>query len=449
MMNLKHNLGVILALSLTSSVSFGAFKKNQRYQINGNIFGQNITIGTSSQFAGAIDSVIWAGKEFINRDDHGRQLQSASSYDGFGECLNPTEAGSGPDGKKSTSSSKLLGISTENNILRTTTQMAYWTAPGQAYPAGCGNRPEFKKAQNTTIVSQDLLSKEVRIGWQGLENVLEYLVSFKVNEPHATATFEALTGYMTRDFSSFWTLDTATGLLNPLSVGPGEQSKVVILSTPDQKFAMGIYSPELPQPQWGDGGYGRFAFPGSNTMKWNAVFRQNNIAAGTYSFRLYVALGNLQQVQKSLMTTHHFFKGSDPINPPPPVVEKTIPVHRFYNSKTGEHFFTASHQEGAAAGYSYEGVGFKVFSTQSNGVTTPLYRCLKKNGFHFVSTSSNCEGTHVEGLYGFIKNQPSADSAALYRSYNSNSGDHLLTTNAVEAQQAPYRIEAVLGYSPN
>lgn len=449
MTNLKYTLGFILTLSFTSSVSFGAFKKIQRYQINGNIFGQNITIGTSSQFAGAIDSVVWAGKEFINRDDHGRQLQSASSYDGFGECLNPTEAGSGPDGKKSTSSSKLLGISTENNILRTTTQMAYWTAPGQAYPAGCGSRPEFKKAQNTTVVSQDLLSKEVRIGWQGLENVLEYLVSFKVNEPHASATFEALTGYLTRDFSSFWALDTTTGLVTPLSVGPGEQAKVVILSSPDQKYAMGVYSPELPQAQWGNAGYGRFAFPASNTMKWNAVFRQNNIAAGTYSFRLYVALGNLQQVQKSLMATHIFFKGVPPVNPPPPTVEKTIPVHRFYYSKTGEHFFTTNYQEGSGAGYLYEGVGFKVFVNQQNDATVALYRCRKPNGFHFVSSSSNCEGTQVEGLYGFIKNQPSADSAGLYRSYNSKNGDHLFTTNSTEAQQPPYRIEAILGYSPN
>lgn len=425
-----------------------AAAKIKRYQITGSVFGQSITIGTSDQFAGAIDSVIWGGKEFINRDDHGRQLQSASSYDGFGECLNPTEAGSGPDGKKPTSSSRLLGINTANNILRTTTQMAYWTAPGQAYPAGCGSRPEFKKAQNKTVVSQDLLSKEVRIGWQGLENVLEYLVSFKVNEPHSTATFEALTGYLTRDFTSFWTLDTMTGLLNPLSVGPGEQAKVVILSTPDQKFAMGVYSPELPQPQWGDAGYGRFAFPASNTMKWNAVFRQNNIAAGTYCFRLYVALGNLQQVQQSLMATHRFFKGTPPTPTPPPVGEKTIPVHRFYNSKTGEHFFTANHPEGSGAGYLYEGVGFKVFLAQNKDATIPLYRCLKPNGFHFVSTSSNCEGTHVEGLYGFIKNQPSEDSAALYRSYNSGSGDHLFTTNSTEANQAPYKVESILGYSP-
>ncbi|MBC7371271.1 MAG: hypothetical protein H7326_06890 [Bdellovibrionaceae bacterium] len=51
-----------------------------RYAIDGAIFGKQIVIATGDQFAGAIDSVIWDRKEFINRDDHGRQLQSASIF---------------------------------------------------------------------------------------------------------------------------------------------------------------------------------------------------------------------------------------------------------------------------------------------------------------------------------------------------------------------------------
>ncbi|MDB5036802.1 MAG: hypothetical protein JWQ35_330 [Bacteriovoracaceae bacterium] len=61
--------------------------------ISGTVFGLPMTIRTSNQFAGAIYSLTWAGKEFINHDDHGRELQSAISFDGYGECLNPTEAG--------------------------------------------------------------------------------------------------------------------------------------------------------------------------------------------------------------------------------------------------------------------------------------------------------------------------------------------------------------------
>ena len=38
-----------------------------------------IVITTTKRLAGAIHSVTWNGKEFIDSTDHGRQLQSASS----------------------------------------------------------------------------------------------------------------------------------------------------------------------------------------------------------------------------------------------------------------------------------------------------------------------------------------------------------------------------------
>src|SRR5438128_869037 len=40
-----------------------------------------IVITTTKRLAGAIHSLTWDGKEFINSTDHGRQLQSACSFD--------------------------------------------------------------------------------------------------------------------------------------------------------------------------------------------------------------------------------------------------------------------------------------------------------------------------------------------------------------------------------
>ena len=61
-----------------------------------------IVITTTSRLAGAIHSLTWNGKEFIDSFDHGRQLQSASNFDAgtpiTGETFNPTEAGSRDDG---------------------------------------------------------------------------------------------------------------------------------------------------------------------------------------------------------------------------------------------------------------------------------------------------------------------------------------------------------------
>ncbi len=59
--------------------------------------GSEIVITTTSRLAGAIHSLTWGGRQFIDSLDHGRQLQSASNLDLgcqlFNECFNPTEAG--------------------------------------------------------------------------------------------------------------------------------------------------------------------------------------------------------------------------------------------------------------------------------------------------------------------------------------------------------------------
>jgi hypothetical protein len=43
--------------------------------------GSEIVITTTSRVAGAIDSLTWDGREFIDSHDHGRQMQSASNLD--------------------------------------------------------------------------------------------------------------------------------------------------------------------------------------------------------------------------------------------------------------------------------------------------------------------------------------------------------------------------------
>ena len=94
-----------------------------------------IVITTTSRLAGAIHSLTWNGKEFIDSADHGRQLQSAANFDlgkpFFPEVFNPTEAGSRADGAGERSSSRLLKLSARGRVLETTTQMAFWLAPGE------------------------------------------------------------------------------------------------------------------------------------------------------------------------------------------------------------------------------------------------------------------------------------------------------------------------------
>lgn len=261
-----------------------------------------IVITTTSRLAGAIHSVTWRGKEFIDSADHGRQLQSASGFDlgrtRNSETFNPTEAGSRADGAGPASTSRLLEIHAAEAELRTLTQMAFWLRPGEK----SGGQP----AENTTRLSAHRLAKQVRIGIPGLPNVLDYSVTFTVpaGESHADAQFEALTGYMPPDFTQFWHFNPASRKLEPLTDGPGEQRNPVAFSTADGAHAMGIIAPD-PAPAGSVGpGYGRFRFVAEKVVKWNCVFRvrpaDGAVPAGDYRYRMLVPIGTLADVEAAL-----------------------------------------------------------------------------------------------------------------------------------------------------
>ena len=274
--------------------------------ISAKVNGAKLTLRTSARMAGAIDSITWRGKEFINAYDHGRELQSASSFDGYGECLNPTEAGSAKDGPGATSSSRLVSGKAHGRTLETTIEMAYWLAPGTLYRRACGSHADFRQARNETVRSSDTLIKRVTIS----KDVISYDVTFVTAEDHQSATFEALTAYMPPEFSEFLAYDPATRATVPLTDGPGEQTLPVILSTPDHRFAMGVYSPGLPQKAHPTSGYGRFRFLNNpkianwNTVKWNAVYREAPAPRGRYHYRCYVAIGTLEDVRRTLEQLH-------------------------------------------------------------------------------------------------------------------------------------------------
>ena len=268
----------------------------------------DIVITTTHRLAGAIHSLKWNAKEFIDSLDHGRQLQSASNLNlgkkFIPEVFNPTEAGSLADGAGPNSSSKLLRLQAKGNELHTTIQMAFWLKPGEK---SLGN-----PASNDKILSNHLLSKTVRIGYKTLPHAIEYEVTFAVpkGEHHTFAQFEALTGYMPPEFSKFWKFDPRTGKLAVLGDGPGEQEFPIVFSTPDEQFAMGIYSPDQPSKGFEKAGYGRFRFKAEKVVKWNCVFRRRDakgIAAGDFRFRNFVGVGTLEDVRKTLRELVHEF----------------------------------------------------------------------------------------------------------------------------------------------
>ncbi len=292
-----------LTVSLFLCCSWSGFSAlpDGNAQIRAHIENSEVVITTTRRLAGAIDSLKWNGREFINSTDHGRQLQSAASFDNSptanAETYNPTEAGSRRDHVGNLSTSRLLEISAATNHLHTRTQMAFWLAPSE--------RSESQLARNTNLLSAIVLTKDVTIGYERWPQVLDYRVTFTLppGEPHRKAQFEALTGYMPAGFSQFWEFDPATGKLKPLSHGPGEIKNPVVLATPDGKFAMGIYAPPQKQPNTRGPSYGRWSFEQAKVVKWNCVYRvqnTNGIPAGNYSYRMLVPFGTVTQVETML-----------------------------------------------------------------------------------------------------------------------------------------------------
>jgi hypothetical protein len=274
------------------------------YSVRKTVLDSTLILHASQRTAGAIDSLKFRGKEFVNAYDHGREWQTAVSYDGFGECLNPTEAGSSKDSIGPDSSSQLLDARVHGATLETTVRMAFWLAPDEPYKAACGQHTDVHIAQNKEVVSTDTVLKQVTVGYRDIPNILESLITLNVGEPHRSATIEVLTGYMPPEFSLFLTFDPATSKLSPLSDGPGEQPLPVILATKDRQSAVGVYAPNTAAGQ--QPGYGRFLFrqhpelKGWNTAKWNCVFRTGEALPGPLTFHCYVAIGTVEEVRTAL-----------------------------------------------------------------------------------------------------------------------------------------------------
>lgn len=262
--------------------------------------GSEIVITTTSRVAGAIHSLRWNGREFLDSLDHGRQLQSASNLDVDGaihdETFNPTEAGSVRDRDGPTSTSRLLWLSAGDRELQTVSRMAFWLGPGDS----SGGHP----ARNTEALSNHLLQKRVVIGAGGLEHAIRHEVAFTLpaDERHTRCTFEVLTGYMPAGFDTFHGL-RGDDALEPLPASRGEQPLPIIVSTADGGHAMGAWSPTSSRTTGRPPTYGRSTFPRHRVSKWNCVVREarpNGLEPGTYRHVVWVAVGTREQVRATL-----------------------------------------------------------------------------------------------------------------------------------------------------
>jgi hypothetical protein len=138
-----------------------------------------------------------------------------------------------------------------------------------------------------------------------------------------------------------------------------------------------------------------------------------------------------------------------------PVPLPVANVYRFYNMKTGTHLYSADLAETnnviATLGwlYHFEGVSFTADQYNSQNIT-PLYRFYnKKTGTHFytadptekANVQNNLGATYqLEGIAYFVSTSPGGQT--VYRFYNLKAGTHFYTADIAERDH----VIATLGY---
>jgi Regulator of chromosome condensation (RCC1) repeat len=332
-MRLQTRLIVAAASVLLGSETAHA-QVNGNATIKGEAFGQELSVSTSSQFAGAVSSIKWGNKEYINNWDHGRQLQLDSQFFNRYICYNPYEAGSFEDGQKSTSSSKLLSLSAGGNQLKATTQMAWYY--GQFIPENqvkpedyCGDPAQWLPiTPYKSPLSDYKVTKTITIGFAGIPNVIEDLVEQVVPE-HVRMASNVLVAVVNYEFSSLRSWDVISKDYRNIRSIAGIDDRIKVVSTPDGNHAMGWYAPELLQPYGLDGVanwwlvvppnpfYTDPANPGQPDPNFACVHfgsanRYDNFGPGTTYDRAYLVVGNLEQVRTALSSVHLQFKSLDP-----------------------------------------------------------------------------------------------------------------------------------------
>lgn len=242
--------------------------------------GDPLVVKAGRRFAGAISSVTWRNVQYVDRRDHGRELQVAVHVGGFGggECFNPTEAGSKADGSGKESSSEVLYTYQCNQVFFTVSRMAFWTAPGEKSP-GCKNG-----GKNTTVVSDFVLSKTVTLDDDGL---LTYDFSLDVPADYPESTIEAPVLYMPTAFSrfKFFDPDSQTVIVAP----PRERRPLAIIASDGHGHAAAM---------WSDGAMQMVkTFRDTNAV---IIQRKMPLENTMYSFTSYIAFGSGPSVKAAI-----------------------------------------------------------------------------------------------------------------------------------------------------
>lgn len=279
--------------------------------------GGGVTIQSNRAAGGAIFSWVHNGKEYININDYGREMQSAyfasySDNNGSWSQINPTEAGS-YSSFQNTAVALRQGSPVETAYNNGLTQIT------RSIPLDFNPGPN----PNTTV---DLggddyhpilwptcrLGKNITLNYNNMGPVAKYETYVVAPADTYSAGLEIPTAYLTGDFTNFWSYDAATHTLTSKSVTynsgvelmPASGFGGVIISTSSNNYAMGVYGVSA---QYGGSAaafalynfsYGYGSHTDSYTTKWAVGGARAGLdASKEYIFTTWVMSGTLAEVQ--------------------------------------------------------------------------------------------------------------------------------------------------------
>ena len=249
---------------------------NGKYTIH---LDKKLYVTASVRSGGAIDSINFLNKEYINSFDHGRELQVAMT-NGSGECYNPTQAGSHHDFIYEKSTSKIIKIDKQMipiPMIHGINLPAFWYKPNTIVeiPSENCNYKSINQYINYPFPFEYKI--EPKYNWNLNFYYLEYNFNFTLQEKQTKIQFEIPTGYLNHDFRSFKYYNSTLQNLNVYATLNLEINDPIIICTLDSIHCMGsklIQSPDLIS-SLKYVGMSFLAPDTSSTTKWSIVWRAN------------------------------------------------------------------------------------------------------------------------------------------------------------------------------
>ncbi len=254
------------------------------------ISGGGIVMRSSADVAGDIVSCIWNGKEFL------------AGYNNISG--GPWGVPPHPYTQSWSYIGILQGLFASGNHLATQQIMRY----------------------QTNDLSNDICNKDITIGFIGIDRIIDYYSMITLGEAHPPGSMgdiqwnacilEQLYWGGTGDFHNFYTYNPANKSLVGVPASGGGYFLPVIMATNDGNYAVGIYTLnpfEDSNSKWSNvllHNPDPPGVPGNNPTACPTWWSRVAMGPGQYTFRNFICIGTLAEVQPYIDALHLHFGGN-------------------------------------------------------------------------------------------------------------------------------------------